>query len=223
MTITVWGLSLSFSVFLAAMAQAAAASPADVPQSAPTCQLHVWPAAGLNDTYYGWFHGGIADGAAKDRRGYPSFPDDPLTMEKQATTLRTLPLATWLNLPQHQIVVHNEALESRVARTTAGRLQADASPCYAELVLDDVFSQQDVIYGRFLRTLFRFRDFGTGGDTPVRTFGTWTRTRLNAFPPAAGAPAEPALAELPEALGKTIEQFGAALNKPAKGKTRKKP
>lgn len=177
----------------------------------------------MNDSYYGWFHGGIANGSAKNRRGYPDFPDDPLTMEKQAEALRALPLAQWMNLPNHRVTVHGEALESRVVRNSPNRLKSDAASCYAELVLDDVFFQQDVIYGRFLRTLFRFRDFGTAGDTPVRTFGSWTRTRLNLFPPVEGAAADAALAELPQALGNTVEQFGAALNKPPKRKAGKKP
>lgn len=216
-------MDLSLTFLLVAAASVGTPASGAEPPSPSSCELHIWPAAGLNDSYYGWFHGGIADGSAKERRGYPSFPDDPLTMTKQAATLRALPLADWLKLPSHRVIVHDEALESRVVRTQTTRYRTDSPPCYAELVLDDVFFQQDVIYGRFLRTLFRFRDFGTGGETPERTFGSWTRTRLNLFPPAEGAAADTALAELPQALGNTVEQFGAALNKPPKRKAGKKP
>ena len=63
--------------------------------------------------------------------------------------------------------------------------------------------------GRFLRTLFRFRDFGNG-PAPVRSHGTFTRHRLQQFPPVdATVPAqlEAALGELRSVYAASIQDF----------------
>ena len=188
----------------------------------PVCELHAWPANSLRSTYHGWFHGGIADGAVQGRDGYEQLPTGPLATEVQAAQLRSLPLADMLALPDFKVIVHDEPLTSRQIRRTKGRLLTDSPPCYAEFIADDVFFQQDVIDGRFLKVLFRFRRF-EGTDEPVRTFGTYSQRRLELFPPEEEPDVEASFAELAEQFSAAVGEFGEALNRPPdEKKSRKK-
>ena len=184
------------------------------------CELHAWPANGLRSIYHGWFHGAINDGAVQGREGYERLPPDPLSTAEQAARLRSSSLTEMLDLPDYEVVVHDEALSSSTIRHTPGRIVADSPRCYAELMTDDVIFQQDVINGRFLKVLFRFRRFD-GADAPTVTFGAYTQRRLELFPPAEEAQEADSFAELSDQYGQALAEFGAALNKPGKAKKSK--
>ncbi|GGN41820.1 hypothetical protein GCM10011349_04310 [Novosphingobium indicum] len=192
----------------------AAGAPAPV-----DCELHVWPSSGLRSTYFGWFHGGIVDGAVQGRDGYRKLPETPLDPERQAEILKSLPLADLLKLPGYRAVIHKNAPDSRVVRRAQGRLTDEGTACYAELVVDDVFFQEDIVTGKYLKTLYRFRAFE--GDAPARRFGAYSQVKLLHFPPTGPEDAEAALEELGKAYADAVGEFGKALNKPA-GKKRGK-
>jgi hypothetical protein len=204
-----------------AVAQEPPADPAPVvPAATAPCELHVWPTDAVRSTYSGWFHGGIVDGAVQGRDGYKKLPDSILSPESQLRTIGEIDLPAALKLPGYAVVLHDTPLPSRVIRGTAGRLQADTPACYAELVTDDVFFQQDLIDGRFLKAIFRFRQFD-GGETPTRTFGTYMQERLTQFPPEEPEQLDAALEEFRQAYGQAITNFGEALNRPPKKKKKK--
>ncbi|MBP7136596.1 MAG: hypothetical protein KBA57_09560 [Sphingomonadaceae bacterium] len=195
------------------------ASPSSLPQA---CELHVWPSSGLRSIYHGWWHGGIVDGAVTQRDGYPPVPADPIDSRLQANLLSQLDLPGTLGLAQFKTVIHEEPLASREARSGSARLVASQTPCYAELIADDVFFQQDVVNGSSLKTLFRFRDFGDA-QSPLRSFSTWARTPLKLFPPKTPADNEPSLTELQGAYRNNAVLFGGYLAKamlPPKGKAK---
>lgn len=194
--------------------------PAERAAAIPACELHAWPASSLRSTYHGWFHGGITDGAVQGRDGYEKLPPNPLSTETQAERLRVSPLAEILALPGYEIVVHDEALTSVAIRRTKGRHIADSPPCYAEFVTDDVFFQQDIVNGRFLKVLFRFRLFD-GSDTPAVTFGTYSQRKLKLFPPEKEAQKEASFSELADQYSEAIGEFGLALNPPPKEKRKR--
>ena len=194
-------------------ASQAAARLAAAPQTA--CELHVWPGNGLRSVYYGWFHGGTVDGAVSGRQGYPAVPKDPVPTELQAELLAKAGLPAMLGKTDYAIILHSEALDSRTIRTTAGRITAAPTSCYAELMVDDLFFQQDVFSGGFLKSTLRFRDFGDG-TAPVRVFGTSVSTRLTRFPPKPDRPQdnEAALTEIRAAFTTNIALFGEAVASP---------
>jgi hypothetical protein len=210
------GLALIGASSSAAIGQAdAAATAAADAQSAAGCELHAWPAGSLRSTYHGWFHGGINDGAVQGRDGYELLPPDPLSTAEQIARLRAIPLAEILTLPGYRVVVHDEPLSSSAIRRATGRHVADSPACYAELVTDDVFFQEDIVDGRFLKVLFRFRSFD-GSDAPARTFGTYSQRRLTLFPPKEQALESASFTELGEQYAEAIGEFGRALNPPPK-------
>jgi len=189
----------------------------DQPTTVAACELHVWPAGAVRSTYNGWFHGGIVDGAIQGRDGYRKLPESILSAQDQVDILRGLDVAAILQLQGYAVVVHDQPLPSRVIRTTAGRLMSASPPCYAELVTDDVFFQDDVFAGQYFKAIFRFRQFD-GSDASTRSFGTYVQHKLERFPPQEPEQLDAALEEIRLAYGKTVNGFGEALNRPPKKK-----
>jgi hypothetical protein len=206
---------------LATVALALGASPAIAQDALPpapiaACELHVWPSSPVRSSSQNYFvQRSIVDGAVQGRDGYTKLPENILPTETQHGILKELDLPALLKLSGYQLVLHDEALTSRTIRTTTGRLIADTPPCYAELVTDDVFYQQDSLVGRHLKAIFRFRQFD-GTDTPTRTFGTYLQQKLTVFPPETPEQLDAALAEFHAAYRTAVTEFGEALNRPPK-------
>lgn len=204
-------------MFIAAVMLAApAAQDASQPTAATSsCELHVWPGSGLGSVYHGWFHGGIVNGAVTGRAGYPQVPPNPIDTPAQRELLEAAQPQQLLQLDGHKLVMHDEALPSRVIRSSPGRIAASESACYAELIVDDVLLQQDWVNGSFLRVSFRYRDFGAA-QTPGRTFGTWVKAPLAGFSARQPMDVDKLPAEFHRAFTKNISLFADALRKPAK-------
>lgn len=185
------------------------------PPAAAGCELHVWPSAGLNSAYHGWFHGGIANGAVTGRSGYPVMPPELFKPDTQITLATAVHPAAAIRRNGYRVVLHGDALPSRVVRTTPGRIGDSTAPCYAELIVEELFFQQDVFSGSYLRTMFRYREFGTDA-VPKRVFGTWVQSALKLSPPKTSEEVAPAVKELEAAYGSNFSAFGEALNRPVK-------
>lgn len=173
------------------------------------CELHVWPSNGLRSVYHGWLHGGIVDGAVTGREGYPEVPPDPLTTARQVGLLEAAGIDALLKRPDDLLIIHSAPLASTMIRQSQTRLIASPSPCYSELIIEDVFFQEDIVNGGSLKSLIRYRDFGAS-DGPPRQFGTWTRTALKIFPPQEPRSNEAAIAELGEAFRANLAAFAMA-------------
>jgi hypothetical protein len=209
---------LSKTNWLTALVAAAALTPvaaAAQDAAAVKCELHVWPSAGLNSAYHGWFHGGIANGAVTGRAGYPAMPPDLFKPDSQVALTTAVQPAAAIRRDDYRVVIHGDALSSRTIRTTSGRIGDSTAPCYAELIVEELFFQQDVFSGSYLRTMFRYREFGADA-APRRVFGTWVQTPLQLSPPKTSEAVGPAVAEMEAAYRTNFGLFGAALNKPAK-------
>ncbi len=184
------------------------------------CSLHVWPGSNLRSTYWGWAHGAIVDGAVTGRDGYRKLPAGPLDTDRQREILSGTDVAKALGLAGYRVAVHDEALDSRTLRSTPGSWLAATtgtppSACQAELAIDDVFYQEDIVSGRYLKVIYRFKRFGEG-DGGARSFGQIMAVKLSVFPPAPGTDPTPALEELGSALARSLDDFGASLNAPVK-------
>lgn len=221
------GLAAAIGIALPALAQDAAPQAAvdAAPETAPAaCELHVWPAAAMrfsdqgmmdnfrSGTYGGW--GTPQDVLVYSKRdGTDRLPENPaelLGVTEQAGLFAATPDGSVLGLPGHKLVVHDVALSSREIRGTAGRLAAEAAPCYAELVLDTLVFSNEWGNGQNLKSLYRFRDFGTG-DTPARSFGAWVQTKLVVEPEDLPEKFDVARAEMRAAFTNNVALFGAAM------------
>ena len=193
----------------------------DGPPAASGCELHVWPSSGLRSIYHGWFHGGIVDGAVTGRDGYPEVPADPVDTAQQLEMIRAAALQDVFARHDYAVVVHDTPQSTVTIRQTPTRLTASTSACYAELILEDVFFQQDVVNGSSLKTLLRFRDFGAA-DRFAKQFGTWTKTPLLSFPPKEPAKNAEALAEIRGAFRSNLFEFAGSLRNFETGGGKKK-
>jgi hypothetical protein len=209
------GISRAIALVLASPAAAQADDGPAVPADPAGCEFHVWPGDGLMSAYYGWFHGGIINGAVQGRPGYPSVPPNPIDTATQSAILTQAEPQRLMAHADHRLIVHDEALTSRAIRTTPGRLTDSVSPCYAELVVDDVILQQDMINGASLKILFRYRDFGADA-LPRRSFATWAETDLAAFPPRQPDQLAAALADIRGAYRGNIQRFAAMALRPSR-------
>jgi hypothetical protein len=199
-------LPASMLLALPGPAQADTAPPvADQP-----CELHVWPAAAMHSTYYGWTHGSTVDGAAKGRTGYPALPK-ALSPSDQVHLLASAGIAEKLKLGNCREVIHDTRPDSHALRTTVGRMIPGTPSAYAELFVDEVFFQEDAFTGRHLVLLYRFRQFDTD-DHVARAFTTTIRRDLKQ--PGSNEPSyDPAAAasELDDAYLSAFADFAQAL------------
>ena len=201
----------------AAHAQDVAPTPQAAPTPALACELHVWPGSDLGSIYYGWFHGGIVNGQVTGRKGYPVVPPKVIDTSQQVALLSEAKPQTLLDRPDYKLVLYTEALSSRTIRTSTTRIGPAEPTCYAELLVDDVILQQDVIGGTYLKVLFRFREFGAAA-TPQRTFSSWVQTKLTLFPPNNPEQLDAGISEVRAAYANDITLFAKAVLKPSKPK-----
>ncbi len=193
-----------------------------------SCELHVWPSEGLslirqnardnlNTAYLGLFGSNPMTRANKDNtpvQTTAAVASRPLSPASQAALLATASLPDLLGVAGYRTVLHDGPLDTRTLRTVKTRYAASASPCYADLVVDDVVYSREYARGRNLKSFLRFRQFGDSTDAaPVRTFATWVQTKLRIFsiePPINDASA---LAELDAAYRGNLTLFSQLLAK----------
>lgn len=180
----------------------------EAPAPTASCELHVWPGRGFHSVYYGWAHGGTIDGGAKGRKGYPQIPDEPLSPAVQLRELAKLDIAGILGLTGTRVVLHEQPLTSTAIRSTPGRQLSESPPCYSELMIDDIVFQNNVINGKWLNVIFRFRQFDGSGPAPVRSYGTYVLQRAKLFPPDVDTDPQPALDELTGTYAQSVNEFG---------------
>lgn len=192
----------------APVAEATPAPVAASTEAAATCELHVWPAKGFHTVQYGWTHGGTVDGMQKGRNGYPDMPDEPLSPAIQREVLAKLDLPAILKLDGYRTIVHEAPLDTGTIRTTTGRHIADSGPCYSELIVEDIVYQNNVINGKWLNVIYRFRQFEGAAAEPTRKYGTYILARLLKFPPDPDKDPTPALEELRQAFSQSVSTFG---------------
>jgi hypothetical protein len=173
----------------------AQAAPAPVPAPAPQCELHVWPAERFQAMTTGWLGGGLLDAAvhANGDKARRSHLASALDSEGQLDALQKLDLVSLLGLPPSKIVAHSEALDRKTVNKIMTRRADSASPCYAELIVTDVFYQKAAMWGRSLRTSFMLRQFNGNSPAIKKTTGG---NGLKIFPAKEGQDTTAADAEL---------------------------
>ncbi|MFM9852809.1 MAG: hypothetical protein ACKVOJ_08415 [Sphingomonadaceae bacterium] len=196
------------SAMIATGAQAQDAAPA-------ACELHVWPAERMTSITTGLLGGGLLDAAihsgkdASNKAQLASALDSP----SQLAALQSLDLNQLLALKAGTTIVpHEMPIERKSMNKVKARRSDSKATCYAELIVADVFYQKAAIYGRSLKTLFLYRDFGN--DQKIDTeFKAWGGNGLKLFPPKPGEDATAALDELGSVFKKNFEEYAANARK----------
>lgn len=188
---------------------AAATIAAAVPAEAPGCELHVWPAERMASMTTGWLGGGLLDAAihanrdASNRVLLASALDSPSQLE----ALKRVDLLKMLGRkPETVIIVHDKPLDRPTMNKVKTRRAESQSPCYSELIVADVLYMKAAIYGRSLRTLFMFRDFGNDQKIDFE-YKAWGGNGLKLFPPNEGEDSIAALDELGSVFRLNFEEY----------------
>jgi hypothetical protein len=197
-------------VEVAAPAPAIVAAPAAAP--VPQCELHIWPAERFQAMTTGWLSGFGVAGAIADSAGHAdgdkarrSHLASALDSEGQLKSLQELNLISLLGLKPSQIITHEEPLNRKTVNKIKTRRAQSSSPCYSELIVADVFYHKAAIYGRSLKTLFMFRDFGSAQEDPS-IHKSWGGNGLKLFPPKEGEDVSAADAELVSVFKRNFEE-----------------
>lgn len=211
-------LALAFVTTNAAFGQDAPAPAQAEPAAAPAqpetpCELHVWPAERFNAMTTGWLSGFGVVGAVADAAGNADKNKTNRTQlasaldpQGQLDALTALNLTSLLKAKPARIVVHPDALDRKTINKISTRRAQSASPCYSELIVADVFYQKAAIYGRSLKTLFMYREFGAAKDKPW-IYKAWGGNGLKTFPPKPGEDVQAANDELVSTFKKNFEEY----------------
>lgn len=195
-----------------AQTEEAAAAPAAA-SATSECELHIWPAERFNAMTTGWLSGFGVVGAVADAAGNADKNKDNRTQiaaaldsQGQVDALTSMNLVELLKARPSKIVVHPEALDRKTINKIDTRRAESRSPCYAELIVADVFYQKAAIYGRSLRTLFMYRNFGASDKKPA-IYKAWGGNGLKMFPPKEGEDVQAANNELVSVFKANFEEF----------------
>lgn len=197
-------------------------APATAASDAPAngCEIHVWPAERFTARTTGWLAGFGVAGAIADSASHASGDQSrkaaiagALDSQGQAAALGSLDLSALLKLQPSRIVLHDEPLDRKTVNKISTRRAESASTCYSEVIVADIFYQKAAIYGRSLKTLFIFRNFGTAKDKPTIYKG-WGGNGLKLFPPKEGEDVQAANEELVNVFKADFEEFARDATKP---------
>jgi hypothetical protein len=203
---------------------AAPAAPAATPAAAPAvadagtaCELHIWPAERFTAQTTGWLSGfgmlgALADSSAhadKDK-GNRTEMASALDSPGQLAALQSLDLISLMKVPGAKIITHDKPLERHTMNKITTRRAESNSPCYSELIVGDIFYQKAAIYGRSLRALFMYRNFGSGNKI-VREYKAWGGNGLKLFPPKPGEDVQAANDELVHVFQTDFNEFARSM------------
>lgn len=201
--------SLTTGVALAQDATSQAASQSTPPaQDNVGCELHVWPAERFQAMTTGLLAGGLLDAAghAKGDRERKAAMSNALDSPNQLAALSSLDLVALLNQRHATIITHAEPLVRHTINDIKTRRSDSKSSCYSELFVADLFYQKAAMYGRSLKTLFIYRDFGPS-STATRIYKGWGGNGLKLFPPKPGEDIEAASNELVSVFKSDFQEF----------------
>lgn len=189
----------------AAPTVAATAVPA-VPAAEPVCELHVWPAERFQAMTTGWLGGGLLDAAihAEGDKARRSHMAAALDSEGQVVALQQMDLVSLLKLRPSKVIAHTEALDRKTVNKIMTRRSQSTAPCYAELMVTDVFYQKAAMWGRSLRTSFTFRKFDGNGQPAIKK--TTGGNALKIFPAKKGEDTTAADGELISIFQKNFQE-----------------
>lgn len=186
-----------------------AAAVATAPVAAPGCELHVWPAERMASMTTGLLGGGLIDAAIHANRDASNraLLASALDSSSQLEALKAIDLLKMLGRkPDTAIITHDKPLDRPTMNKVKTRRAESASPCYSELIVADVFYHKAAIYGRSLKTLFMFRDFGNDQKIDFE-YKAWGGNGLKLFPPNEGEDSIAALDELGSVFRLNFEEY----------------
>jgi len=174
----------------------------------PACELHVWPAPGMNSVTMGWFKNDVVDKRLQSAPDQVPLAPEVLSPAMQARYLATLPLADALDLAGATVTIYPAPLDRHAARMETGRHSASAADCYNEMIVMSVHYATAPMFGPSLKTMVYLRAFEGKSDTP-RAFLNTTDAPLTGYSPRNATSSAAANADLVTAYKRAVSEFVA--------------
>lgn len=178
--------------------------------SAPTCEMHIWPAARVSAVTQGagsmfGLLGAIIDAASNANRNKrdKAFITSALDPAAQARALRELNLPTALRLPPATVITHDEGIE--LNSETTGRLAKSSVSCYYDVVIRQLFYLKSATTKGKMRTFILVR--GADGTSRVIDYKDSANHALDVKLPEEGEDASQANRALIDAFKADVSQF----------------
>jgi hypothetical protein len=177
---------------------------------APTCEMHIWPAARVAATTQGagsWFGliGAAIDAAshADQNKRDKAFITSALDPAAQARALKELDLPRTLNLPPAKVITHDQGIE--LTGEVTGRLARSSAPCYYDVVVRQLFYLKTATTKGKMRTFIAVR--GSDGNKRVIDYKDSANHALDVTLPKEGEDATPASRALIDAFKADVGEF----------------
>ena len=177
---------------------------------APTCEMHIWPAARVNAVTQGagsmfGLLGAIIDAASNANRNKrdKAFITSALDPAAQARALRELDLPASLSLPPATVITHDEGIELNAE--TTGRLATSTSSCYYDVVIRQLFYLKSATTKGKMRTFIMVR--GANGASRVVDYKDSANHALDVKLPEEGEDTSFANRALIDAFKADVTQF----------------
>lgn len=198
-----------------AAASGADAEPAEIaPQgigATQGCELHVWPAQGLESATEGWIRNNTQNQTLRDTPGKSLGLADAIPPRAQLEAIGSLDLNEAFHLNGAKVITHADPLPPSLAGAPVVRQSTATTPCYAELIIKRLVYARNALSGGALQSFFVFRQFAQGD---VRSFTSMADTPLMIFPWKIPEDADRGRAELAKALRSDLLIFAKYWNKP---------
>jgi len=207
----------SLPLLLLAFATASKASP-EVPPPEPQnaekqlgCELHIWPAPGLESITEGWILNNTRNQVLHDAPGKALGLADAIPPRAQLDAIASLDLNAAFNLDGAKVIAHPDPLPPSPTGAPVVRHASVTTPCYAELVIKRLVFAKNALAGGALQGFFIFRRFG---QDDVVSFTSMADTPLTIFPWKNPEDQDRGKPELSEALRSDLLMFAKYSQKP---------
>lgn len=136
---------------------------------------------GFSEAMGGGLLAAALDGKRADGTTVEGMLRETLDGRPQATLLARLDLAKMFDMPDVVIVPNAEPADPRKWKVAKGRLIDTSAPCYAEIIVRDMYFLKTALFPPSVRVNFTFRDFRGGRMAPLRIEGRGG-IKLNFYP-----------------------------------------
>jgi len=196
----------------------AATAPAASQETAPACELHVFPTLEGAAVTTGWGVGFgmigamIEASANKDRNVRDAaYLKEALGPRLQVEALKTVDVPKALKFEPAQVIFETPIADRDITTKAETRLTKSTASCYAELIVTENLYHKAAISGRSLNNRFVFKDFRTD-KTKTKLVKGRGGNGLTHFPPANTDETEAAEQDLRTAFAKNFIEFTNSLN-----------
>ena len=175
------------------------------------CELHIWPAPGLESSTDSWIHNQTHNQILRDARGKELGLADAIPPRAQLDAIVSLDLNDAFHLDGAQVIPHPDPLPPSPTAAPVVRHAPATTPCYAEFVIKRLVFAKSPVAGGVLQAFFIFRWFR---QDDVQSFTSMAETPLTIFPWKNPEDQERGKAELSEALRSDLLIFAKYSQKP---------